>query len=62
MNSRNLPIGAAYKVLRLLPDSVPLLSAPSARFDHKHKGPHFAVLPLGLKNLSAALTTPIDAF
>ena len=40
------------------PDSVPqisLLSAPSTRFDHRHKGPHFAVLPLGLENLTAAL-------
>ena len=40
------------------PDSVPqisLLSAPSTRFDYRHKGPHFAVLPLGLENLTAAL-------
>ena len=38
------------------PDSVPqipLLSAPSARL--KRRGLHFAVLPLGLKNLSADL-------
>ena len=32
-----------------------LISAPSARFDHRHKGSHFAVLPLGLENLSTAL-------
>ena len=40
------------------PDSVPqisLLSAPSTRFDHRHKGPQFAVLPLDLENLTAAL-------
>ena len=40
------------------PDSGPqisLLSAPSTRFDHRHKGPYFAVLPLGLENLTAAL-------
>ena len=43
------------------PDSVtqiPLLSAPSARFDHRHKGPHFVVFPLGLENLSVALQKP----
>ena len=43
------------------PDSVlqiSLLSAPSTRFDDRHKGPHFAVLPLGLENLTAALSTP----
>ena len=34
---------------------IPLLSAPSARFDYRHNGPHFAVLPLDLENLSAAL-------
>ena len=57
MYSRNLPIGAAYNVQRVpkiqIP-KVPLLSAPSPRFDHGHKGPHFAVLPLDLENLSAA--------
>ena len=58
MYSRNIQIGAAYKVLWVPPDSVlqiSLLSAPSTRFDHRHKGPHFAVLPLGLENLTAAL-------
>ena len=34
------------------PPQIPLLPAPSARFDHRHKGRHFAVLPLGFENLS----------
>ena len=58
MFSSNFPTGAAYKVLRLPADSVPLDSfafSPSARFNHRHKGSHFVVLPLGLENLSAAL-------
>ena len=42
MYSRNISIGAAYKVLRVPPDSDPLLSVPSARFDHRRKGPHFS--------------------
>ena len=52
MNSRNLSIGAAYKVLRVPPDSVPqipLLSVPYACFNHRHKKPFFVVLPLSLK-------------
>ena len=38
MNSRNLPKGAAFKVLRVPPVSVPLLSATSDCFDHKKGG------------------------
>ena len=34
----------------------PLHSPPSARFDHRHKGPQFVVLPPGPENLTAALT------
>ena len=59
MYSTNLPIGAAYKVLRMLPDSLPsdslALSALSARFNLRRKGPISAALTLGLKNLLAAL-------
>ena len=43
------------------PDSVPpesLAFCPSARFNHRQKGPRFAVLPLSLKHLSAALDAP----
>ena len=57
MYSRNLPIGAAYNVLRVPPDSVPRDSL--ARFDHRHMGPQFAVLPLGLEKLSATLSITI---
>ena len=58
-------MGAANTALCALcvpPDSVPqipLLSAPSARCDHRHTGPHFAVLPLGLENLLAVLVRAI---
>ena len=46
------PNRGRIQVLRVPPDSVPqipLLSAPSARFDHIHKGPHFAILPWASK-------------
>ena len=60
MNLKNFPLRAAYKVLRVPSDSLPLFSAPSARFDHRHKGPHFANLSLGLKSLSAAMRLGIS--
>ena len=58
MYSRNLPIGAAYKFLRMPPDSVPhirLLSAISACLDHRHKGPHSAALIILYRNLSVII-------
>ena len=60
MYSRNLQLGASYKVLRVHPDSVPTDSLAFCPFcslpsqTDRQKGPNFAVLPLGLKNLSAA--------
>ena len=48
-------MGAANKALKVPPDSVPSDSLASALrlASIRHKGPHFAVLPLGLENLSA---------
>ena len=54
MYSRKRLIGAAYKALRVPPDSIPLDSLAFCPFCLE-KGPDFALLPLGLKGLLAAL-------
>ena len=54
MYSRDSNLQDSNSAFRFSSPQIPLLSAPPARFNHPRKGPHFAVLPLGLESLSVA--------